>query len=249
MLWNEPRPASAVRADLPAGLNAVIARCLEKDPARRFQSAAALAAALLPFGSEAVQRAAPVLRVPVTLGGTPRPPAVAPALGKTSGTYPSPGPPQPPPAPAPADPTRLSLSAAAATGAPWTDATADPRRSTWSAGRIGRVGGAVGLLLIGGAAAGALFVARLSSVPPSPSSRAPAASIAATPSIAVSASATTTAPSAQPEPAPEPAASHPANPVAAVAPADAGAVRPGSLKPAPRAPAKPAGDPLWSTRR
>jgi serine/threonine-protein kinase len=37
------------RAELPAGLDAVVGRCLEKDPSRRFQDVAELAAALHPF--------------------------------------------------------------------------------------------------------------------------------------------------------------------------------------------------------
>jgi serine/threonine-protein kinase len=39
----------SVRPDAPAGLEAIVAKCLEKDPARRFRDVAELAAALQPF--------------------------------------------------------------------------------------------------------------------------------------------------------------------------------------------------------
>lgn len=48
----EPVPARRYRADLPVALEALIARCLEKDPARRFGDVADLAAALAPFAPE-----------------------------------------------------------------------------------------------------------------------------------------------------------------------------------------------------
>jgi eukaryotic-like serine/threonine-protein kinase len=48
-----PTPADAVRPEIPGGLAEVVARCLEKAPAERFQNVAALARALLPFGTPA----------------------------------------------------------------------------------------------------------------------------------------------------------------------------------------------------
>jgi serine/threonine protein kinase len=53
-----PTPLEAMRADLPAGLAAVVSRCLEKEPKDRFSSAASLALALAPYASYEGQRLA-----------------------------------------------------------------------------------------------------------------------------------------------------------------------------------------------
>jgi serine/threonine protein kinase len=51
-ILNHPAPPlEALCPDAPAGVSAAVARCLEKDPALRFASAAELARALAPFGS------------------------------------------------------------------------------------------------------------------------------------------------------------------------------------------------------
>ncbi len=44
-----PRPIESLRADVPRDLVKIVKRCLEKDPAARFQAVAQLAAALQPF--------------------------------------------------------------------------------------------------------------------------------------------------------------------------------------------------------
>jgi serine/threonine-protein kinase len=65
-VMHEPHPVvRIVRNDLPAGFEAVIDRCLEKDPARRYADIAELARALAPFGpprsAESVERIEHVL--------------------------------------------------------------------------------------------------------------------------------------------------------------------------------------------
>jgi serine/threonine protein kinase len=50
-----PLPITLVRDDVPIGLQAVIERCMEKDPRRRFQSATELALALKPFAAPAAE--------------------------------------------------------------------------------------------------------------------------------------------------------------------------------------------------
>jgi eukaryotic-like serine/threonine-protein kinase len=49
ILQTSPTPVAAYCPEAPPALQAVIDRCLEKDPARRFQNVAELAVALLPF--------------------------------------------------------------------------------------------------------------------------------------------------------------------------------------------------------
>ncbi|HTQ48581.1 MAG TPA: serine/threonine-protein kinase, partial [Polyangiaceae bacterium] len=49
ILEQEPLPLRGLRPEVPPGLVEVIDRCLRKDPEERFQNAAELAAALLPF--------------------------------------------------------------------------------------------------------------------------------------------------------------------------------------------------------
>jgi eukaryotic-like serine/threonine-protein kinase len=62
------QPAPPLTADVPRGIATAIARCLERDPAARFQSVGELASAIAPFaadraaGASAAQRVATILR-------------------------------------------------------------------------------------------------------------------------------------------------------------------------------------------
>ncbi|MEO5726886.1 MAG: protein kinase, partial [Byssovorax sp.] len=91
ILHGAPRPISTLLATVPAGLEAVILQCLQKERARRFSNAADLAAALAPFvperGATLAARVASVLGVatapvrPTELldADPPRPPAAPPS--------------------------------------------------------------------------------------------------------------------------------------------------------------------------
>ncbi len=59
VMTEEPAPPSRHRADVPAGFDAVMARCLAKKPEGRYASAAELSAALAPFAAMAVPQASP----------------------------------------------------------------------------------------------------------------------------------------------------------------------------------------------
>src|SRR5262249_9718048 len=53
----DPVPLTMLRADVPSGLEAVVHRCLQKDPARRYQNVGELAIDLLPFGPKRARMA------------------------------------------------------------------------------------------------------------------------------------------------------------------------------------------------
>ncbi len=63
VLEKTPAPLDSVRSEVPAGLAAVVARCLEKKRDARFPNYAELRAALLPFSSTAAIPAKPVTRL------------------------------------------------------------------------------------------------------------------------------------------------------------------------------------------
>lgn len=100
IFFTAPTPPSALRPDLHPTLEAVILRCLEKEPEARWPSIAAFAAALGPF---APQRALPYIdRVAAVLRGDRRASQPGAARGETA-SRPSMGdpPPQPQPLPLP----------------------------------------------------------------------------------------------------------------------------------------------------
>jgi serine/threonine-protein kinase len=80
-------PIRSVRADVPPGMEQIIARCLEKDRERRYSSVGELAVALLEFGSERAR--ASVERISGTLRSAgipqvPLPPSGASGLATTA---------------------------------------------------------------------------------------------------------------------------------------------------------------------
>ena len=87
LIMTEPPPLlHEIAPTLPEGLRAVILRCLEKDPERRFSDAGGLAQALAPFGgADAPAAAARVVRV-VGAGGVPVSPDASVSVAKTAPT-------------------------------------------------------------------------------------------------------------------------------------------------------------------
>jgi serine/threonine-protein kinase len=81
ILEQEPLPLRGLRPEVPPGLVEVLDRCLRKDPEERFQNAAELAAALLPF---APARALAVAERSFSTLGTPAPHSVRMAAAASS---------------------------------------------------------------------------------------------------------------------------------------------------------------------
>jgi serine/threonine protein kinase len=227
-------PVRNARPDVPPQLEAIINRCLEKNPAGRFPNVAELAVALAPFGrygsDVSVQRITHVLtRAGVTMSNVmPGAPAMA-GMGSGGGTGQPHGSPQQP--------------IGAATNSPWAQSVAGGA----GVAKPSRVGLYVGVpvMLLVTAAAAAFFILKkpvapaptLASVDPVASS---APSAAATTSPPPAPSATQTAASSTPAPSAEPSpavAAAPATPATPSQPAAAG--HHDSAKP-PASPANPA---------
>lgn len=234
-------PPSSRRPSIPPSLDAVVMRALTRDPAQRFSSVRALAAALLPFASEPV-RATWSGEFAPHAPKAPRPIHTAPTLRDESPSAPLFDPrsvPRLAPDPEEALPSRpVSTKRGVARPPRYSDLQAAPaptpssRRMLWPALAAG-----VALL-----ATVALLAARsLSS--PSPQPEAP-------PVTAVPAPAAL--PEPEPEPAPPPAAQlpiAPPPPAVVAAPAvlpDAGAPAPSHTRPR-RRPVHPVGEPIPGT--
>ncbi|XXY17062.1 serine/threonine-protein kinase [Sorangium sp. So ce216] len=101
VLFGDPLPPEQERPDLPPGLAQVILRCIRREPAQRFATAAELAAALAPFvGRAGALEVAPgaLSRPPAAVPGSPpgKPPeaataALAPAAAATPHATPASG--------------------------------------------------------------------------------------------------------------------------------------------------------------
>ena len=223
-----PSPLSALRPDLPAGLEAVIFGCLEKDVDRRWPSVAALAAALVPFGPEegkahAAQAAAmlgekavfarPTVEYPGTTGASTGSRSLVSAAQSVS------------------LPATTSSTASAAALAPRTLGPAAPSRRGW-------VLGAVGALIAGSAVIGYVGVQRGSSGPASPSAGIVGS---AAPTITITAAIEPPTPPAAIDAGPAPIATAAAPEHSASAPAPAAPTGKPASPRAPRQPGNPAG--------
>jgi hypothetical protein len=127
ILTKDPAPPRSLRPELPAAFEAVVMRCLEKDPDLRYPTASALAEALAPFVVPAAAASSP--------GSAAAPPRVTPAPRTlVSGAA-------PPSAPSSLPPTISSPITAPAPTTPWAassgltsmpkPAPAPPRAAPW----------------------------------------------------------------------------------------------------------------------
>ena len=80
VLQGTPTPIEQLEADVPNDLRLVIARCLAKDPARRYPNVSELARALAPFGSSGARASAESI-ARVYEGGIEAPPSAVPEAG------------------------------------------------------------------------------------------------------------------------------------------------------------------------
>ena len=89
VVQDEPEPPKSLKPTLSEGLQAVILKCLRKDPKERFQNVAELAAALEPYGQPESRGSAE--RTALTLQVPSRPPMVSISAADTSSRNPKVG--------------------------------------------------------------------------------------------------------------------------------------------------------------
>jgi serine/threonine protein kinase len=170
----EPLPRLTVA--LPGDLDAVIYRCLEKDPARRFQNVAELARALAKYASSPTQAALSVQRTGSIVGGPPPTVISQPNLAAPQAGVPS------------------TLSGAS--GAVWVDPGA--RRSRWP------IFAAAGVVVGAGAIIAIVLATRGDGTTPSGPASQPDKAEAAAPPPAPPPTTPSTTPPATPPPATTP---------------------------------------------
>jgi serine/threonine protein kinase len=179
ILQSHPRLLSDLRPEIPAEVSAIIMRCLEKDPARRFQSVSQLARALARFsprtGRSSVERIARVLGTSVetspTLIQTMPPPTSLPAaisgdrspLSSTAGQG------------SPSSPSTLSSRGATSTGSAAWGTTHGGADNAHRRGIV--IGVAAALALVGAMVAGGLIVLHLNRTSEAPVAPASAAAM------------------------------------------------------------------------
>ncbi|HVR61906.1 MAG TPA: serine/threonine-protein kinase [Polyangia bacterium] len=231
ILHTEPAPPGRLRAGIPPLLEAAVMRCLQKDPALRFQDVGSLAAAVAPFGppssADSVARISHLLGL-VAAGAAPSPMALPADSGAAPALAPAVTAPTPETrtakvaatqvAPAPARAMRATMPMARPAAA-----ASLPKTRVLRTG-IPRAALLVAVILMSATAAAAYWFGARGGQPPA------AASLPAPSPTSLPAPSPTPAPATQPAVAPAPAAAPPSRevtPATSAAPAPAAAA-PGS---------------------
>lgn len=83
ILESPPKSPMALRPDVPASVDAVVRRCLARDPEQRFETVEALARALAPFSGTSTERLAWILPEPAASGESGANSRAAPSTPRT----------------------------------------------------------------------------------------------------------------------------------------------------------------------